>query len=238
MKIIEVIYPEFQNVYADLYQIKYLANCNKDIKIVYTDYNSEPYFVNNKVDMVFMGSMPDSKIIPSIERLNKYSKKIKELIEENVIFLITGNSLEIFSKYIIENDKKNNGLNIFDYYIEKDLKHKYVSWFMGKYNNIDIIGHKNHFSKCINIDNNFIETINGYSSDTISSNEGINYKNFYATYLLGPFLIMNPIFSKIILEKLGIDNKLLYEEDLIKAYEKRVEFLKEPGTRFKMGDHG
>ena len=104
MKVVEVIYPEFQNVYADLYQMYFLQKCNKDIKVVYTSYNDEPYFVNNKVDMIYMGSMPDSKIIPSIEKLRKYSAKIKELIKSDVLFLITGNALEIFSSYIIADE--------------------------------------------------------------------------------------------------------------------------------------
>ena len=36
MKVIEVIYPEFQNVYADLYQMYFIQKCNKDIKVIYT----------------------------------------------------------------------------------------------------------------------------------------------------------------------------------------------------------
>lgn len=238
MKVIEVIYPEFQNVYADLYQVEFLKKCNEDIKVVYTSYKSEPYFVNNKVDMIFMGSMPDSKIIPSIDGLRKYKDKIKELVNSNVIFLITGNALEIFSSYIVENNNKYEGLGVFDYYIEKDMNHKYVSWFIGKYNNIEIIGHKNHYSICKNINNKFIDTIDGYSSDIKNSNEGIHYNNFYATYLLGPFLIMNPEFTKELLTKLGIENKLIYEEDLFNAYKERINHFKKPGTRFVMGDHG
>lgn len=238
MKIIEVIYPEFQNVYADLYQMEFLKKCNKDIKVIYTPYKSEPYFMNNKVDMVYMGSMPDSKIIPSIEELKKYKNKIKELVESNVLFLITGNALEIFSAYILENKKKYEGLGIFDYTINKDMNHKYVSWYIGNYNNIEIIGHKNHYSICENIKDGFIDTKDGYSSDIKNPNEGIHYKNFYATYLLGPFLIMNPMFTKELLVKLGLDNKLIYENDLISAYKERINHFKKPGTRFIMRDHG
>ena len=238
MKTIEVIYPEFQNVYADLFQIEFFRRCNKDIKVVYTSYGKEPYFVKNKVDMIYMGSMPDSKIIPSIEKLSKYKDKIKELLEENVFFLVTGNAIEIFSSYILENNNKFNGLGLFNYYIEKDMNHKYVSWYIGNYKNIEIIGHKNHYSICKNIENGFINTKDGYSSDIKNPNEGIHYKNFYGTYLLGPFLIMNPKFTKFLLKELGLKDELIYEEDLIKAYKERVAHFKKPGTRFVMGDHG
>lgn len=238
MKIVEVIYPEFQNVYADLYQIEFLKKCNKNIKVIYTSYNDEPYFVNNKVDMIYMGSMPDSKIIPSIEKLRKYSDKIKQLVKSNVFFLITGNALEIFSSYIIENGKNYEALKVFDYYIEKNMNHKYVSWYTGIFKKIEIVGHKNHYSICKNIQDNFINTTNGYSSDIENPNEGIHFNNFYATYLLGPFLIMNPKFTKYLLKELGLDDKLIYEEDLLNAYKERINHFKKPGTRFVMGDHG
>ena len=109
---------------------------------------------------------------------------------------------------------------------------------LSKYDNKCIIGHKNHYSICKNIQNNFINTINGYTSDIKSKNEGIHYKNFYATYLLGPFLIMNPYFTKNLLRKLGLNDTLIYEEDLIKAYDKRLEHFLQPNVRFIMGDHG
>ena len=238
MMVIEVIYPEFQNIYADLYQVEFLKRCNSNIKVVYTHYNDQPYFVDNHVDMIFISSMPDSKIIPTVEKLKKYKEKIKEMIENNVFFLITGNALEIFSTHITEKDKSYDGLGLFSYSIEKNMEKKYVSWYLGKYEDIEIIGHKNQFSICKNIENHFIDTINGYSSDLENPNEGIHYKNFYATYLLGPFLIMNPLFTKRLLKELKIDDKLIYEEDLINAYNARMAHFKREGARFIMEDHG
>lgn len=238
MKVIEVIYPEFQNVYADLYQIEFMKKCDPDLQIVYTHFNDEPYFVNNKVDVIYMGSMPDSKILPAIEKLKPYRDRIKDLIEHNIFFLIFGNALEIFSAYIFQNNKKYEGLRLFEYYIEKNMNHKYVSWYIGKYNDISIIGHKNQYSLCKNITSGFINTINGYSSDADGKNEGIHYKNFYATYLLGPFLIMNPYFTKYIFKEIGINDSLIFEDDLIKAYKKRLSHFSKPNARFMMGDHG
>ena len=66
MKVIEVLFPLFSNIYADLYNINYLTKCNKNIKVVYTNYGEEPYFLNHKVDMIYIGSMPDSKILVAI----------------------------------------------------------------------------------------------------------------------------------------------------------------------------
>lgn len=238
MKIIEVLYPEFSNIYAELYNIEYLKECNKNIKVIYTSYNEEPYFIKHKVDMVYIGSMPDSKIIPTIDKLKKYKENIKKMIEEEKIFLITGNALEIFSSSIKTDKTEVKGLGIFKYNIEKDLNNKHASWFLGNFKNIQIVGHRNQFSKCYNIKNNFIKVRGGFGSDLNSSFEGINYKNFYATYLLGPFLILNPYFTKYILNLLNLPDKLAYENEIINAYDSRIAHFNKEGVRFIMGQHG
>ncbi len=238
MKYIEVLYPEFSNLYADLKNIEYLTKCNKNIKVIYTHVSDEPYFLKHKVDMIYMGSMSDLKIESCIKLLSVYKKDLKDLIDDNVLFLITGNALEVFSSYIEVNGKKIDGLNIFDYYIEKDFTVKYASWVKGKYKNIEIIGHRNQFSKCFGIKNPFIKVSNGTGSDIDSNIEGINYKNFYATYLLGPFLIMNPLFAKYLLELMGIKEKMKFEKTAMDAYKHRMEYFSKEDARYIMTHHG
>lgn len=238
MKTVEVLFYEFTNLYADLFNIEYLSKCNKNIKVIYTSIHDEPYFLSHDVDMIYIGSMADKCIIPSIKKLEKYKDKIKDLIEKNKIFLVTGNAIEIFSSYIEENNKKENGLGIFDYYIKKDMNSKHASWFIGKYEDMDIVGHRNQFSKCYNIKNKFIKKTGGYGCDLECNNEGICYKNFYATYLLGPFLILNPTFTKYILKKLKLSDKLAFEEDIMASYERRIAHFKRENVRFIMGQYG
>lgn len=239
MKVVEVILPLFSNIYADLYNVEYLSRCNKKIKVVYTNYGDVPHFVNNKVDMIYMGSMPDSKIIPAIEFLKPYKDTLKQMIEDEVVFLLTGNSLEIFSSYITENGKKTEGLNLFDYYIEKNLNARNTSWYLGSFGRMKVIGHRNQCSKCLNNDRRLLKTIGGLGSDLIEkSDEGIKYKNFHATYLLGPIFILNPKFTMYILELLKLDTKLIHEKEITQAYKKRLEYFQKPDARFVMGDHG
>lgn len=59
--------------------------------------------------------------------------------------------------------------------------------------------------------------------------EGIKIKNFYATYLLGPILILNPDFTKNILRKLGEKNPVLnLEKEIVESYKLRVEKMENP----------
>ena len=237
MKVIEILYSEFSNMYGEIYNPMFLEKNCGDIKLVYTKLNEVPYFVNNNVDMVYMGNYRDIKIYDILNELKKYKDKIKEMIENNIIFLLTGNALELFGSYIKENNNEIEGLNIFDYYIEKDFNKKYASWVRGNFKDIEIIGHRNQFSKCFNIKNEFIKVLNGTGSDIESNIEGINYKNFYATYLLGPFLVMNPLFAKYILNLLGI-NEMKYEKCSLEAYNKRMEYFHKEDARYIMADQG
>jgi CobQ-like glutamine amidotransferase family enzyme len=56
--------------------------------------------------------------------------------------------------------------------------------------------------------------------------EGLYRNNFFATYSLGPYLIMNPLFTKYLLRLLGLDDTLLFEKEIIEAYEYRRDELR------------
>ena len=238
MKIVEVLYSEFGNMYGEVYNPMFLEKSSDKIKLVFTKLTEEPYFMTHKVDMVYISNMRDPKMYDIIDRLKKYKKKIKEMIEDNVIFLLTGNALEMFGSYIKENGKKTDALGIFNYHVDKDFKVKYASWVKGKFKNIEIIGHRNQFSKCYGIDKPFIKVSNGTGSGIDDDIEGIHYKNFYATYLLGPFLIMNPLFAKHILELMGIKEKMKFEKTAMDAYKHRMEYFNKPDARYIMTHHG
>ena len=49
---------------------------------------------------------------------------------------------------------------------------------------------------------------------------------------------MNPLFTKHILKLLGLSEKLIYEEDLINAYEERLSHFNQENVRYDMADHG
>jgi CobQ-like glutamine amidotransferase family enzyme len=64
--------------------------------------------------------------------------------------------------------------------------------------------------------------------------EGIRYRNFCATYIIGPLLVLNPEFTKQLMrDAAGIsDPKLAYEEAAQDAYETRLKEYSEPDRGF------
>jgi len=116
-KTIEILFPEFCNLYGDISNMKYLQKCIPEANFIQTSFNEEPTFVKNNVDLIYMGPMTEKMQEKVIEKLKPYKQRIEELIEKNVVFLITGNALEIFGEYIENEDgSKIEALGIFNIY--------------------------------------------------------------------------------------------------------------------------
>ena len=158
-----------------------------------------------------------------IKKLKPYKEQIKKLIENDTIFLITGNALEIFGLKI----DKIEALGIFNYFTKRDFTYHHNSCFIGKFKNMDIVGFKSQFSYTYNNPYPFIKVINGYGLNNNEENEGIKYHNFFGTYLIGPFLIFNPPFTEYFLKLLNQKNEIAYKKDVYKAYKiRKDEYLK------------
>ena len=103
-----------------------------------------------------------------------------------------------------EDGTKIDGLGIFDVYAKRDMFHRHNSFLIGKYEDIEIIGFKSQFTMLYgnNTDMTFVEVEKGIGINKESKLEGIRRNNFFGTYLLGPILILNPLFTKKIIEKI------------------------------------
>lgn len=228
---IEILFPEICNLYGESANVLYLKKCMPDATFYETSINDEIRFINEDINLVYIGSFPDENMELIINKLKKDKDKIKEKLDNNQVFLATGNSFEIFSNYIIDNEKKIEGLNIFDFYVKKDYEKRHNSLFLGEFNGISIVGYKSQFSMSYNLKNNeFIKVKKGIGLNDNDQNEGIHYKNFYGTYLLGPFLIINPYFTKHLLKQIGYKKKLIFEDEIIDAYNYRLKELENDKT--------
>ncbi len=225
---IEILFPEFCNLYGDISNIKYLKKClsNQKVKYIETSFDMEPSFVTQDINFIYLGPMTENRQEKVIKKLMPYKKRIEELIEKNTVFLFTGNALEILGKYIENEDGiKIEALGIFDVYAKRNMMHRHNSLFIGEYNNIKIVGFKSQFTMMYgnNTDNYFLKVEKGIGINKESKLEGINKNNFFGTYLTGPILILNPLFTKKILQIMGVDKPKLYlEKDLKASYEERL----------------
>ena len=184
---------------------------------------------NGKIDFADKSVTENTRVSYPIDHIEKIVRPISASpAAKNVIFLITGNAIELFGKEIRDEDRRIECLGLFDFYSVRYMKReRHNSQFIGHYGDLTMLGHRSQFSFAYgDFDNNFIDIERGIGMNPDTQKEGIHVNNFFATYSLGPFLILNPYFTKEILGRLGLDQKLCFEKEIIEAYDYRLAELR------------
>ncbi len=235
---IEILYPEFCNLNGDMGNVKYLKKCLPEAEFIETAIEEEPAFcTQNDLSLIYMGTLSERSQEIVIKKLMPYKERIEELINMGQVFLFTGNSVEVLGEYIVNEDKsKIEGLGIFNIHAKRDMLHRHNSFFLGKYEDIELIGFKSQFTMLYgdNLQEHFATVEMGIGINKESKLEGIKKKNFIGTYIIGPILILNPKFTLKLLELMGVkEPKLAFEKELEEAYEIRYKKFKELSAKEK-----
>lgn len=160
-------------------------------------------------DFIYMGAGTEDNQKLALHHLIKYKDQVKKAIENGKFFLITGNSLELFGKCIIDkHEKRIKTLHAFDFYTKEEnfrmVDEALVkSDFMKPY----ILGFQNQSSVIKENENIMFEVIKGIGSFPNSKIEGVHKNHFYGTYLIGPILVRNPEFLKYMIKELILSKK-------------------------------
>lgn len=234
--IIESLFPEIANLFGDTMNICYLKKCLPKAEFIDTALTDEPAFVSRDVSMVYLGPMTENQQELVISVLRPFKKRLEELIDNGCIFLVTGNALEIFEKYIENEDgSRVDGLGIFTTYARRDMMHRYNSLVFGEYEGMKLLGFKAQFSHSYgdNSECSFYKVIRGCGLNPDNMAEGLRRNNFFGTYCVGPFLLLNPHFVRYLLMRLGEEKPVLaYEETIMQAYEKRLNEFKNEKLKY------
>ena len=57
---IEILFPEFCNLYGDISNMKYLKKCLPNANFIETAFDEEPSFVKEKVNFIYLGPMTEN----------------------------------------------------------------------------------------------------------------------------------------------------------------------------------
>jgi CobQ-like glutamine amidotransferase family enzyme len=233
---IEILYPEICYLFGDLMNIEYLHRCLPEAELIKTSLKAPPAFASGGVDMVCLCSMTEKAQELAAEALRPYQGKLEELINSGTVFLVTGNAMEVFGRYIENEDgSKLKMLGMFDLYAKRSMMNRYNSLYLGKFEDIDIVGFKSQFAHSYGESGaeGLFETVRGAGRNPQVKPEGIRKNNFMATYLLGPLLILNPPFTKYIMQLLGVnDRPLSFEAAAMDSYHLRLKEFSDPKRGF------
>jgi len=232
---IEVLYPEACYLYGDLMNIEYLRRSLPQAEIIRTPLRAPPAFLNGDVDLVCLCSMTERAQELVTAALRPHTKQIKALIDGGTIFLVTGNALEVFIRYIENEDgSRMEALGLFELIAKRRMADRYNSLYLGKFGEIDIVGFKSQFTHTYGDGAaGLFETVRGAGRNPGVKPEGIRKNNFMATYVLGPLLILNPPFTRHIAGLLGAPERpLAFEAAAMDSYLLRLKEFSDPRRGF------
>lgn len=235
--IIEVLFAEICNLYGDPQNVEYLKQTLPNAEIIFTSLDSEPYFAQSRPDMIIMGSMSDSMHTFVIQKLCRYKTRLEELISDNVVFLITGSSVDVFCN-TIENvtlESKTDGLGLLPFDVKINWFDRYNGKVLAEFNDMLITGFRSQFSMLYgeHKNNHFVKLKRGIGINKSSNLEGCRVKNFFATQILGPILPLNPLFCEYLISLTGEKAVAAFKEDAMNAYNQRIKEFSDPKIKFE-----
>ncbi len=226
--IIEILYPEHANLFGDMSNMRYLQACLPDAEFIRTPMTDVPYFVNHKVDLLYMGPMSERTQQRAILSLMPFADRLSEMIDNGTPMLFTGNAMEVLGHNIqLESGNSIHGLGILPLNAKQDMFHRYNGLVLGHFAPIqaDIVGFKSQFTSATgdNAECAFVKVERGIGLNKQSKYEGFFKGNMIATYLIGPLLILNPALTRWLLDTMGAtDAPLAFEEAVTDAYTRRL----------------
>lgn len=236
---IEILVPGFL-LYGDRGNVEYLERTFPEAEFVYTEITDEPRFVKAPVDLVFMGPMSEANLAALTEKLLPYKERLWELIEGGTFFLVVSTALELFGQSIeLTDGTKLKTLELFPFMTKRNMRDRHDSTVLGRFGEEWVMGYDARFTEQYgNEAMPFLKLERGQGFNRQSDLEGIHYKNFIGTNLLGPVLVMNPPLVKHIKEALTGTRDIPFEVYMQAAYETRLDkFLhsKEIADQTKLG---
>lgn len=222
-------------LFGDEWNANYLRRLLPDAEFVCTDLLDRPYFADHKPDLIYMGATSERNQRRAIEALRPYKDRLVQLMDEGVHMLFTGNSIDIFGEYVsvVEFDEvttdRYEALGVFPFHTKLEMADRYYGSVLGKALDIDFVGFKTQFGHMYDLPEelSFIKVKRGVGIHPGVAFEGIRKNNFFATYLIGPLLVLNPLFAKYLLRSLGRPDTLPFEDVVMKAYRLRLEEFKD-----------
>lgn len=233
--IIEALYPEICCLYGDMANIRYLSQCLPDAEIKMTPFTETPYFADNDVDMLYLGSMSELTVSKVLQKLMPLKNRLAEIIKSGTVVLFTGNAMSILGEKIICDDGEIPALGLYPHYTKRFMNDRHNSMFYGTYNGYETVGCKSQFDFYYNVKGlPFMKVGGGVGNNPDDEFEGFKDNHLFATSLLGPLLILNPRFTRELLALLGTDAAPAFEKEATEAFEFRLKELKTEGAQLIM----
>lgn len=210
---IEALYPECNNLYGDtgnlLYLEEKLRRSGYEVRRTDTALFKQPAFVTEPVDILYIGPCTEQQQEWELAEMAAYRDALRQRMDApQGLTLVTGNAPELFGRYIEQEDgSRIEGLSLLPLVARRFGRLRFNDLCLGRWQDIDVVGFKNQMSHSYLPEGEadpppFLIMEKGSGRNPDVREEGVWQNGFFATYLIGPLLPLNPRFTKALLEKL------------------------------------
>lgn len=233
---IEILYNDYL-IFGDGANVDYIRACLPEAEFIYTSIHDTPYFAENEPDLIYMGAMSENNQERVIKALMPYRYRLRELIDKGAHILFTSTACDVLGKYIAEDDRKVECLGLFDFHVEIQMLRRFNAMTLGNYEGIEMMGFKSQFGVAYPSDEckeKFFDVTRGSGLNRDCKWEGFKRNNLIATYIIGPFLVVNPLFTKKWLSEIaGKEITLPFEELAMECYRARLAEFKDENRKIE-----
>lgn len=158
-------------------------------------------------DFIYMGAGTEKNQRVALADLKPYQAQLRELAEQDVVMLFTGNAFDLLGKTIHGLDGQTyEGLGLVDFIVTEYADRRYVgdvvcdcSWDLEhKY-----IGFVNHSADITGIDQPAFTMKVGVENHIVTPYDGFRYHNVFGMHLIGAVLVNNPHFMELVIRLIG-----------------------------------
>ena len=224
---LEYLYPEIGNLFGDSANLRYLRACLPEAEYVETPLGAEPAFVKDgDVAFLYLGPMTERAQLLALEALRPHASALKARLEAGMHGLFTGNAMELVGKTIVTEAGSVTGLGLVDLEATQDLAHRYNGFFLGEADGVTITCFNSRFSHATPGTGvqPFAQVKRGQGLNAGCAFEGYRFHNLIGTYLLGPLLVLNPLWTEKLLASLGFPGRRpAFYDEAMEAYRLRLQ---------------
>ena len=222
----EILFPEVANLCGDLMNVTYLRQSCPEMEVVETGLKDRPAFLDGGVDLVYVGSATERGLRLMVQALTPYKAELERYVDGGGLMLATGNALDALGEYVMIDGKRAfDGLGILPTHAEYHMMKRHNSFLLGSFQDMEIVGFKSLFGHTYpdeELTDALFRVERGVGRHPGTYAEGFRRGGLMATYLMGPLLVLNPPFTKQLLQELGAEGTLAFEEAAMEAYEARL----------------
>ena len=203
------IYSDLLDLYGDYANLTMVQSCLHQMGhscTIDTAQLGEPISLSG-ANLVYIGHGKARNLAACAEHFSSFGAAVREAIEHEQLFFVTGNARLLFGKTFETPDGSvREGIGLFDYHGRETGK-VFTSDVLSRPafdSSMECYGFINRTSHIIG-ENHFplFEVLRGKGdNENTSATEGTLYKNFFGTWQMGPFLVRNPNFLRELLRRM------------------------------------